>query len=265
MEGRRAIAHTWFFSGPSTMKPFGVALQLYTVREALEGDFLGGLRNVADIGYKFVEFAGFGGHSATEVSRVLRECGLRASGAHAPISILDNPEPVIAELREIGCTQATIPSIPEEMRPDLQGWVGAAKRIDESALLLATEGIELGYHNHAFEFGDTHGFETIVESAPNANLQLDVFWATVAGEDPIGWIDRLHGRLPSIHCKDLGADGVDIELGDGVLDFAEILRAAERAGTRTLVVEMDTPRLEPMESARRSLIGLQKVLEDFQN
>ncbi|MDQ2986735.1 MAG: sugar phosphate isomerase/epimerase [Armatimonadota bacterium] len=244
------------------MKSFDVALQLYTVRESLEGDFLGGLRKVADMGYKFVEFAGFGGHTAAEVGRVLSECGLRASGSHVPTSILDDPGPVIDELREIGCSQLTIPSIPEEMRPDLQGWIDAAKRIDECAVSLATQGLALGYHNHAFEFGDTHGFETIVERAPNANLQLDVFWATVAGEDPIAWIGRLHGRLPSIHCKDLGADGVDIELGDGVLDFAEILRAAERAGTRTLVVEMDTPRLEPMESARRSLLGLQDVLND---
>jgi sugar phosphate isomerase/epimerase len=244
---------------------FNISLQLYTVRDALQTDFLGGIKRVSELGYPFVEFAGFGGHSAAEVARTLKGAGMKASGAHVPLSVFEDASPIIDELLAIGCNQATIPSIPEEMRSSKEKWIESAKKIENAVPVFAEAGIGLGYHNHAFEWDEFEGYATLVENAPSANLQLDVFWAKVAGQDPIEWINRLSGRLPSIHCKDFGADGVDIELGDGVLDFVEILRAAKDAGTQTLVVEMDTPRLPPMESAAKSLKGLRAALDGLDN
>ncbi len=244
---------------------FDISLQLYTVRDALAADFLGGINRVADLGYGFVEFAGFGGHSAAEVARTLDWAGIKASGAHVPLSIFDDAAPIIDELRTIGCAQATIPSIPEHMRGSKEAWIESAKKIESAVPVFAEAGIGLGYHNHAFEWDQFDGYQTLVDNAPSANLQLDVFWAKYAGQDPIEWINRLSGRLPSIHCKDFGADGADIELGDGILDFVQILKAAEKAGTKTLVVEMDTPRLSPMESAAKSLTGLKTALQSLDN
>lgn len=242
---------------------FNIALQLYTVRDALQNDFLGGIKRVADLGFGYVEFAGFGGHSAEEITKTLRETGMKASGAHVPLLVFDDAAPTIEELHTIGCNQATIPSIPEEMRTSKQAWIDSAKKIEATVPVFADAGIGLGYHNHAFEWDAFDGFAALVENAPSANIQLDVFWAMVAGQDPIAWINRLSGRLPSIHCKDLGADGADIELGDGVLDFVQILQAADAAGTKTLVIEMDTPRMAPLDSAHRSLIGLRNVMQQL--
>ena len=235
---------------------FDVALQLYTVRDALAGDFIGGLAKVADMGYRHVEFAGFGGHTASEIAQALNDLQMQASGAHVPVSILDDDSKLIDELKTINCKHATIPWLPEELRAS---WPNIARRMNDFATSIAKRDIALGYHNHAMEF-EENGFSQLIEHAPDLNIQLDVYWAAKAGEDPVEWIDRLAGRLPSIHCKDLGADGHDIELGEGVLDWKAILEAAERAGVRTLVIEMDTPRLEPMASAAKCLKGLQRYL-----
>jgi len=240
---------------------FDISLQLYMVRDALADDFLGGIKRVADLGYGFVEFAGFGGHSAAEIARTLDDAGIRASGAHVPLTVFDDAEPIIEEMRMIGCTQATIPSIPEAMRDSKEAWITSARKIEAAVPIFAHAGIGLGYHNHAFEWDQFDGYQILVDNAPSANLQLDVFWAKYAGQDPIEWISKLTGRLPSIHCKDYGADGADIELGDGILDFVQILEAARKAGTKTLVVEMDTPRLAPMDSAAKSLAGLRAALQ----
>lgn len=231
---------------------FRISLQLYTVRDALAGDFLGGLAKVAEMGYSHVEFAGFGGCSAHQVARAMSSLGLLASGAHVPLSVLDDIQPVLDDLREIGCTEATLPSVPEDMRA---AWVETATRLDECALKLAEHGIAFGYHNHAFEF-EGGGYSILTGSTSHTNFQLDVYWAAKAGEDPVEWIHRLSGRIPSIHCKDMGEDGADIELGSGILNWQQILSAAKEAGVQTLVTEMDTPRMAPMQSARACLQGL---------
>jgi sugar phosphate isomerase/epimerase len=235
--------------------PFDISLQLYTIRDSLKDDFIAGLAGVADMGYRFVEFAGFGRHSAKEIASAMKTLGLSASGAHIPVSILEDPAPIVDELREIGCSEATLPWLPETMRD----WPSVAVTLDRCAEKLREQGIALGYHNHAFEF-DKGGYRALVEKTRQTNFQLDVYWAAYADEDPVKWIGKLAGRIPSIHCKDMGEDRQDIELGDGVFDWRRIIDAAERSGTRTLVVEMDTPRLEPMESARRSLRGLRQFV-----
>jgi len=265
MDGRHALAFAKLFPWTATLMGFDVSLQLYTVRDDLENDFLGGIKRVSDLGYNFVEFAGFGGHSAADVARTLKETGLKASGAHIPLSVFEDASPIIDELLEIECKQATIPWLPTSMRNSKQAWLDSANMIENIVPIFFEAGIGLGYHNHAFEWDEFDGYVTIVESAPSANLQLDVFWAKVAEQDPVEWINRLAERLPSIHCKDIGSDGEDIELGDGELDLIEILRAAKRAGTQTLVVEMDTPRLPPMESAAKSLHGLRVALQSLDN
>jgi sugar phosphate isomerase/epimerase len=146
--------------------------------------------------------------------------------------------------------------VPEALRAD---WVATAARLDETAVVLGEHGIAFGYHNHAFEF-ENDGYSKLTQAAVQTNFQLDVFWAEKAGEDAISWIDKLSGRMPSIHCKDLATDGDDIEIGAGVLDWQAILEAAQAAGVTTLVTEMDNPRHEPLASAKACLDGLNLAL-----
>jgi sugar phosphate isomerase/epimerase len=240
--------------------PFEIALQLYTVRSELEKGFLDGLARVAEAGFTSVEFAGFGDANSESVGARLNELGMTAAGAHVSLSVLDDPAAVVSDLKTIGCTIATLPWVPEEMRHD---WSETAKRLDETALRLGDEGIDFSYHNHDFEFIN-NGYASLTANAVRTKFQLDVYWAEKAGESAVGWINKLGTKLSSLHCKDLAEDGGDIEIGYGVLKWHDILAAVNRVGAKLLVLEMDNPRMEPMESARVCLENMERILISFQ-
>ena len=256
MESRHSLPFSHVFSRLTALMPLNVALQLYTIRDAIGHDFLNGLSRVSDIGFRNVEFAGFGDATVAQAGNKLDELGMHAVGAHVPLSVLDDPGPVIDDLAEIKCTHATLPWVPEPMRAD---WVETARRLDATAEMLLDNGIEFAYHNHAFEF-ENGGYETLTSAARTTKFQLDVFWVEKAGENAIDWIGRLGKRLSSLHCKDLGSDGEDIEIGDGILDWPAIIRTSREAGVTTLIIEMDTPRMEPLQCAKACLEGLNRFL-----
>jgi sugar phosphate isomerase/epimerase len=243
---------------------FQIGLQLYSVREPLAAEFIGGLEKVAEIGYEHVEFAGFGDLSPRTIADALQRLDIRAAGAHVPAKVFDNPEAIIDDIVAIGAANATMPGLPESMRSSLEDWKESARSLEEVAKAFSDNGLTFGYHNHAFEFDSQNGFEIILRDTRILKFQLDVFWAAKAGKDPVSLIRLLGGRLQSLHCKDLAPDGRDVEVGDGVLDWPAILSAAASAGVTMLIVEMDNPRGDAFESAENSLLGLTKHIEQYE-
>ena len=97
--------------------PETIALQLYTLRQETAGDFLGTLRRVAEIGYRAVEFAGYGGIPVPDLRVALDGLGLRSMGAHVPLAAFEERLPdALAELNRLGCQYAVLPSVPEDHR-----------------------------------------------------------------------------------------------------------------------------------------------------
>ena len=91
-------------------------------------------------------------------------------------------------------------------------------------------------------------------------IEIDVYWAAFAGVDPAQVIERLSGRVPLIHCKDLEVirDSDDVArafyapVGEGNLDWNRILQASEVADTRAWVVEQDECRRDAFDCLRSS-------------
>ena len=245
------------------MKPFRISLQLYTIREETAKDFLGACQRVADMGYEWVELAGLGGVHPYELRSEFDKFGIGISGAHVGEDAFLDFDKVANENRELGNNEVTIAWLPEKYRDSRSAWENTAKTLEEAARKYRGQGLSLGFHNHQVEFdiyGGKSGLDILLENAPSLNIQLDVFWAQKGGEDPVELIPKLSGRLPSVHMKDLGADGEDIEFGEGLLDWPHIIEACEHAGVQTLVMEMDNPLLAPLESAEVCLKNIQRLL-----
>jgi sugar phosphate isomerase/epimerase len=244
---------------------FRVSIQLYTIRSETSADMLGACRRLHEMGYRWVETAGYGNSSAKELAAALSEIGVGVSGAHIGPELLDDPNAAIEECRTLQTNCATLPWLPEQMRDSAKAWRESGARLESAAAAFQDAGIRLGYHNHQFEFqrfDGVMGIDILAEAAPTADLQIDVMWAAVGGVDPATLIRRYAGRIESIHVKDLAEDGDDIEFGHGVIDWKNVLSAAKDADVRTLVVEMDTPRMKPFDSARESLANLRRLLAD---
>lgn len=179
-------------------------LQMYSLRDVTKDDLKGSLKMVADMGYKYVEFAGFFEHAAEDVKAWLDEYGLICSGTHtgaAPIAE-DKIDETIAYHKTIGCKNLIIPgmdwSTEEKMEENIALMNTAQKK-------LAENGIVLGYHNHSREFFPT-SYGKIIEDEiikrTNVELQIDTFWAFNAGLDPVAYCESLKDRIRVIHLKD---------------------------------------------------------------
>jgi sugar phosphate isomerase/epimerase len=223
-----------------------IAVQLYTVRSLTEGDMLGTLRNLAGVGYRAVELAGYGNSDASTIAATLEELGMRAPAAHVGLQLWANDfDGTLADLKRLGCEYAVVPYAGDEYRTA----EGARRLVDELNRLgerLRGSGIRAAYHNHDFEFKPLDGstmYEQIASGTDPVlvDLELDLFWVDVAGADTRALLEQNAGRFPLVHVKDRKPDQQPqfAPAGEGTINWRELLPAAERAGARWYIVEQD--------------------------
>jgi sugar phosphate isomerase/epimerase len=212
-------------------------LQMYSVRDITKDNLIDALRQVAELGYSFVEFAGFFGNSAKDVKAALDTYGLRVSGTHTGWVEL-TPERIdetIAYHKELGNTNIIIPSYDMSTKENLEK---AIALINEAQPKLAAEGIALGYHNHDYEFR-TASYGLVpheeLEKHTNVEFEIDTFWAYFAGKDPVEVLDRLKNRIRVIHLKDGLMDRSGRSLGEGTAPVAAVREYAIKNGMRMVV------------------------------
>lgn len=215
-------------------------IQMYSIRDLAEKDLDAALGAVAEIGYKYVEFAGFFGHTAEEVKAMLDKHGLKVSGTHTQFAELENDfEETVKFHKAIGNTNIIVPGYDIFSREKLDAFIDKCNAIVPK---LAAEGIRFGFHNHSGEFAPVDGVvpEIELENRTDIQLELDTFWAFNAGEDPLVWMERLYseGKLSVIHLKDGFKGGRGVALGEGEAPVAEVRALAEKLGV-TIVVESE--------------------------
>lgn len=237
-------------------------LQLYSVRDMTGADFEGALREVAALGYRFVEFAGFFGHSAEEVKQLLDAYGLSVSGTHTGWQELtaDNIEATIAYHTAIGNKNIIIPGADLSTKEKLDALIDL---INEAQPRLAQAGITLGYHNHAHEFVPTEYGAIIhkeLEERTRVGFEIDTYWAYVAGEDPVALLSRLSDRVKVIHLKDGYQDGHGMALGEGTAPVAAVREYAIANGL-LMVVESETCQPTGIEEVGRCIRYLNSLEE----
>jgi sugar phosphate isomerase/epimerase len=237
-----------------------IGLQLYTVRDVLAQDPDAALAQVASIGYKNVELAGLHGKTPEQFRALLDKHGLTAIAAHDSV---DDVPAVIERAKVFGYKYVICPYLDESKR---DRYAKLAVELADAASKLNEHGLTLCYHNHDFEWqiadGGKRGIDTLF-GGTSLNSELDVYWVTKAGDDPLDWMKKLSGRLPILHMKDM-ADTTDqgfAEVGTGTLDFPAILAAAEQCGVKHLIIEQDRNwKVSPMESAKVGLENLRGML-----
>ncbi|MDR1443289.1 MAG: sugar phosphate isomerase/epimerase [Treponema sp.] len=263
-----------------------VMLQLYNVREELKNDFDGTLEQVAGAGYRYVELAlaMAYGKSAAETGASLEKAGLSAVSAHVPYrDMIQDMDKVIGYHLDVGCKFIVVPFLAEEDRYPGPNYAEVKKGIARLGEYCSKKGAALLYHNHEFEFADCNGkyaLDDLYDSVPAALLQteIDVCWAKVGGVDPAEYILKYSGRAPVVHLKDFdSSNGGQVKaaydligeakkaraagafpfraVGHGVQDIPGIVKAAEKAGARWLVVEQDlpSPGMSPIQCAKQSM------------
>jgi sugar phosphate isomerase/epimerase len=249
---------------------FRVGMQMYSLREAAAEDLDGTFRTVAEIGYPGVQISGIKFDDPHVIVDVIKKYNLAPAGAHISAErFLNDLDGVIAEAKAIGYEDISIPSAPGDRRKTAADWERNARDFDRIGAQLRKEGIQLSYHNHAFEFepiGDTNGFENLFANVDVENCQpeIDTYWAAYGGQDAEALLRRFAGHIRLVHAKDgkLGEGRPHfMEIGEGDLEWPPLLKACEEGGCNWLLVEQDTfDGGKPLESARLSFENLKKLL-----
>ena len=253
-----------------------IGLQLYTVRTVLPQKPAETLNAIRAIGYQEIEatYADF-----DKIWPMVQASGLKAVSMHVDNTLMgkgaDEMSRVVDRLKSWGFQYAVHPYVPQNERggPDvIKALAGKLNMFGEKC---QAAGIQAAYHNHAFESatsGDKTLFQVLIDNTDQklVGFEIDVFWISVAGNDPVEFIKKLSGRVPLLHCKDK-AQGTEQrfnesvpktafkEVGNGVLDWPAILRAAAAAGVQHYFVEQDQTPGDPLESARQSYNYLSKL------
>ncbi|MFC0331075.1 sugar phosphate isomerase/epimerase family protein [Paenibacillus sepulcri] len=247
------------------MKKFPVAVQPYTIREALSQDYAGALEKVAEIGFKGIELGRPPeGMTIAQQKALLDRLGLKVVGTHAGFDTLEFDTDRIADyLEEVDGGKFVAISMKFDSREDL---LEKAKKMNRIGELFKKRGITFLYHNHNWEFEKFDGEYALDillrETDPElVQTELDTFWIKKGGEDPVTYLSKLKGRAPMLHIKDVeaGEEQFFAEIGEGILDFPAIARVAEEIGVQWMVVEQDLSRRDPFDSLRISYANLKKL------
>jgi sugar phosphate isomerase/epimerase len=264
-------------STPTTKKKVG--LQLYTLRKEIDAQGLRPvLQQVADIGYTWAE--GFGyenrkflGASPSELKTMLNDLGMRMPSVHSvtEVSSAGGKDAIVEQMKTTaedaitaGAEYLVWAFLKEEERESLDDYKRHIETWNQFGKVCKEAGIQFAYHNHAFEFENFGGIRPydmiMTETDPDlVKFELDLYWITKGGYDPVEYFKKNPGRFHLWHVKDMepGEEKFYAEVGSGTIDFKRIFEAKDIAGMKYFFVEQDESRSTPFESIRMSYNYLQ--------
>ena len=258
----------------------GVGIQIYTIRDAIAADLEGSLEKVAEMGYKNLELASYSdgkfyGKSPSEFKSLLDGLGLTAVSGHTVVEAksegMSKSQEMADAHAELGVEFCVHPWVQEEDR-NVEKYKQFCEDWNSIGEVMKNVGIQFAYHNHNFEFADLDGvipyYDILLKDLEPelVAMELDLFWATKAGQDPVAMFNKYPGRFPLLHLKDMSLDNTPyytiekddiVSVGEGLIDFKRVLAASEVGGVKYGFVEDDNQgNGKPFEGIRTSLDNL---------
>jgi len=252
-------------------KPYGkpIGLQLYTLREQLEKDVPGTIKQLSAIGYKDVEIYSLYGKTPAEFGQILKDNGIAASSGHYLLPVVKSEwEKRIEDAKTLGLRYMVIAILPPEERKSLDDYKKLAELFNKAGEATQKAGIQFCYHNHNFEFqkfGDTMPYDYLLKTLDPklVAFEMDCFWVTHAGQDPVAYFKPHPGRFPLLHIKDMkdkpapsqeldAKMGLFAPVGSGSIDWKRVFAAANVGGMEHYYVEQDYCEIPPLEAVKMS-------------
>jgi sugar phosphate isomerase/epimerase len=244
-----------------------IGVQLYSVRQLAEKDTAGVLAGLAKAGYDGVEFAGFYGHSAADLRKILDANKLLCCGSHTPMEKMLGDEfmKTVEFNKTIGNDKLVVPWLPEKYRSSKQAWTDTAKMFNELSDKCKAQKMRLGYHNHEMEFKAMDGempWDTFFKNASkDIIMQVDTGNCMLGGGDPIPYIAKYPGRATTVHVKAFSKTKKDPLIGEDDVDWKKFLASCEKVGkTEWFIVEEESSAYPGLQAVEKSIVNLKKIL-----
>jgi sugar phosphate isomerase/epimerase len=251
------------------------AVQMYTVRNFVsDADFLKvTLAKIKAIGYDAVQGGFIRGLEVEEYVDILNTYGLKECSVGGRLD--GDLTPIIKNAKALGVTEVSLGTLSKEYQTSAEGFKKYAQYLNDIGKRLFEEGgLAINYHNHALEFasfGGTNGMDILFEETnpQYVHFTLDTHWIACGGQSPSKWIRRAAGRMPSVHFKDYAinpgeADMIEglskrfAEVGQGNIDWEDVVKACKDINIVNYIVEQDTCPGSPFASLK---ISFDKLIE----
>ncbi|MBO0935218.1 sugar phosphate isomerase/epimerase [Fibrella sp. HMF5335] len=249
-----------------------VGLQLYTLRDTIMKDPDGVLKQVAALGYKEVETFGFNegkffGKTPKDFRAYLSSLGMSTpSGHYMPNQLRTGWEKTVEAGAEAGQKYMVCAYLMPDERKKADDYKQFAELFNKSAEVCKKAGIQFVYHNHDFEFQPVDGqlgYDILLKGTDPklVKMELDLYWATIAGQDPVALFKKNPGRFPLVHMKDMAKTEKRefAEVGTGSINFQRIIDARKIGGIQHFFVEQDVCKQPPIEAIAVSFKNMEKL------
>jgi len=241
-----------------TADPLGMPIgcQSYTVRDAIGKDFPGTLKMLAGVGFGALEMCSPAGYAtsgfgplakmkAAEIRQTIEAAGMRCESSHFQFQELrQNLEDRIAWSKEMGLTQMIVSTFALPNNATMDDWMRAAGELNKIGEQVQKAGIQLGFHNHNFEFRVIDGalvYDKLMGQLDGKLVKMQFQVAVIdQGYEAATYLTKYPGRFLSLHLADWSAaEKKQVPLGKGVIDWPKLFAAAKAGGVRNYFVEMD--------------------------
>lgn len=238
--------------------PLGLPIgcQTYPVREALGKDFPGTLKQLAAIGYRRIEMcsppgyekSGYGAlvnMKASEMRAIIRDAGLGCESCHYQFRELkENLDDRIAFAKELGLRQMVLSTFGLRPEATMADWTSAAEQLNGIGEKIQKAGMQLGFHNHNFEFKEIDGvlvyYKLMSTFDPKlVKMQFQVSVISL-GYEAATYLTKYPGRFVSLHLQDWSpTEKKQVAVGQGVVDWKKVFTAAKTGGIKNYFVELN--------------------------
>ncbi len=248
------------------MAKLPIGLQLYSVRDDAARDLAGVLKAVARMGYDGVEFAGYYGHSAADIRKMMDDNGLQCCGGHIGLDLLlgESRIETIEFQRTLGNIYLIVPGLSSNRTSSKAAWLETAGVMNEIAAALKPHGMWTGYHNHHTEFHSMDGEMPwdifFGNTSDDVIMQFDTGNAMHGGAEAGPFLRRYPGRAITVHLKEYSATNDKALIGEGDVKWNEIFDLCETVGnTKWYIVEQESYAYPPLDCADRCLQKLRAM------
>lgn len=284
-----------------------LGVQLFSIPHLVDKDLKGTLKLISEIGYKEIEFFGpysfsaettinrweglkkqlglnrnaFYGYSVPETAKLLKEYGLKATSIHADLTTMrTNMNQMLEAVAPLGTKYIALPALEGEERKTLDDYKKRVAEFNQLGEQMSEYGISFVYHNHGFEHAEMEGVVPmhylLQHTDPKyVKFELDIFWMSAAGGEPIEFLKAYPNRFKLMHLKDArepvrfkGDGGTPdqwmavfpkmADPGEGIFDLESIIQQASISGVEIFFLERDLSP-DPMTTLTNSF----KVLDGF--
>ena len=252
-----------------------ISLQMYTLRAytGTMADLEKTLERLRAIGFSTVQYSVPAAFDAAAVRDVFRRTGMANDSVFCPsLALKERARDVLGQCELFGTDRIRTDSIPRGLASDAAGYEMYAHWLNEAAAPYKRAGKKILYHFHTFEFirfGSETGVDILLKETDPEAVEIipDTHWIHCGGTSPAAFLDRYRGRYGYVHVKDYAVSPMGAQLedrpirfapvGEGSLDWPEILRVCRDAGVKSYAIEQDdTYGRDPFDCVRASFAFL---------